>query len=690
MASPSPDSAGDIEERRNVSSVAETEAYDELSPLLSTPRAGTHMEQIPPGASIYNSILYIPPLARHKQGHYCSREVFLAFTLFFITMLLQGGLTFITGKDILTRYNLWVDTLVEDVSDVNYADWDAFGAVDTVHKTSNYAWDGAHWILRTDADKSKVNCCHGSQCAVLDLPCCPPIPRNTTKAHKASLLAMRSQSNPANVSMSAKPKRRETDGDGPAAKQRSPAICMRQADGKLNCAPPSVAFLDHWQDLDWDGDGVWTVEEAREDPANLACRIGVPTVDVFQNACRGLVQDSRDTADLLYRKSKMPTSVMRAEGIPFDYFKWWQGITALCVTTDAAFCGQLVARGLFDGALNPEHHGGRGAVTNLDSAMSYCSRLLTPGGVCDKALPGTYVLYRSRVSEKCGEGAYSQGHRYVNPYDAHDVMSTVDVSYSMHLEYQSTHSLSFQVFLCFILFLWYSNLVDELKDILQQLDFAMNFPVDRQIETLPPNISRSLASMRLTSVTGNAAQSTEERKEDVLEKTYDDGSSMKEIRRISILHWQMVSLIVAVRGIMLMYMTYAGTFFLLSNHTFIDLLLNSVALAFIFELDEFLYAFLVSEETKRELETCEPLKFRSSFPQHGNKAGLYKKGNWGLVIIPVLCVIIVIWNDRHNTLPILDALECACYAEGAGCHDNQLFSKEWWGQYWSATTKLAD
>lgn len=683
MASPPSPTASD---RSNDLEIAAE--LSERTPLM-TPRDGDHTDQIPPGSSIYNSILFVPPLARQKQGHYCSREVFLAFTLFFITMILQGGLTFITGRDILTRYNLWVDTLVADAPVANYSDWDKLGAVDQVHKTSNHAWDGAQQILRADSDgESELRCCRGSECAVLDLPCCQPTPRNATKAQQAALLATHFRGNPANVSLSAKPHRRDSDGNDPPAKQRSVAICTRHVDGKLNCAPPSVAFLDHWRDLDWDGDGVWTIEEARADPANLACRIGVPTVDVFQNACRGIVQDSRDTAELLFRTSKIPASIMKGKAIPFDYFEWWQGITALCVTTDAAFCGQLMARGLFDGALNPELNGGRGAVTNLDSAMSYCGRLLTPGGICDKALPGTYTLYRSRVTEKCGEGSYSQGRRYTNPYNKHDVMSTVDVSYSTHLEYQSTHSHAFMVFLCFILFLWYSNLVDELKDVLQTFDFVVNFPVDRQIEALPPNLSRSFPSMRLARE--DAIKVEQDSGPDVVVKTYDDGTEMTEIRRISLFHRQTVFFIVAVRAIMLVYMTYAGTFFLLSNHTFIDLLLNSVALAFIFELDEFLYAFLVSEETKRELEACEPMRFRSSFPQHGPKAGLYKKGNWGLVIIPVLCVFIVIWNDRRNTLPILDALECACYAEGAGCHDNQLFSQEWWIQYWARTSKLAD
>lgn len=678
------------------SSPAAAEEADEFTPLmppgrgallmghLASRREGLHMDEIPPNGSIYNSILFIPPMARHRSGSYWTREVFLAFTLFFVTCLLQGGLTFITGRDILKRYETWVETLVDDVRHEKFEDWDTFHAIHHVEETSKYAWDGAEWVLGTESSKDALECCHGPECVVLDVPCCPPIPREANHSHRGFLLQERLRRNP--VVLSAKPGGGKGDkgGDNEKAERQSPAICRREKDGHLDCAPPSVAYLDYWEDLDYDGNGVWTLEEAQADHANLACRLAVPTVDVFQNACRGLVLDARDTAQLLGREQKLPTSIVSYSGIPWAYFEWWQGIAAICVTTDAAFCGQLVRRGLFNGAMDPANRGRRGAVTNLDTTMSYCSRLLTPGGICDVALPGTYVLYRDRIHEKCGAGSFDQGRRYSNPFNGGDVMGTIDVEYEMHEEYKSTHGWSFMVFLCFILFLWYSNLIDEFKNILLLLDFVLNFPVDRQIDSLPVSVS-----IRLRSTFKWEELPSREMMKDVEETCCEDGSRRVDIRRISMAHWRMCAIMVLVRAVMLIYMCYAGTFFLLSNHTFIDLLLNSVALAFIFELDEFLFAFLVSEETKRELEECEPMHFASSFPQHGDRAALYKKGNWGLVLIPVLCILVVVWNDVRNTKPILEALKCACYAEGGQCRDNQLFSGEWWDKYWKDTSKLA-
>lgn len=690
MATPAPVNEVEAGSSPDVGLAGDFEA-NEQTPLVENNsvsrgslREGVHMDQIPPNCSIYNSIIFIPPMARHRHGSYWTREVCLAFMLVFITCLLQGGLTLIVGRDILANYDKWVSTLVEDASNVNFDDWDTFHARHHLEASSKYIWDGAEWIVKGNSSKDAVGCCHGPECAVVDAPCCPPIPQAASRARRASLLAERKRRNPLVLSAK-KPSsggKGDKSGGDEQSTQRSAAICTRQRNGDLNCAPPSAAFLDHWDELDYDGDGVWTVEEARDDLANLACRLAVPTMDVFQNAVHGLVMDARDTARLRLREEKIPEIIETSKGIPFAYFQWWQGIAALCVTTDAAYCGQLVGRGLFDGALDPASKGGRGAVTNLDSAMSYCGRLLTPGGICDRALSGTYTLYRDRIHEKCGAGSYTQGHRYINPFNEHDVIGTINVNYELYSEYLSTHGHSFLVFMFFILFLWYSNLVDEFKDILLLLDFVMNFPVDRNIDSLPVTVSKRLRS--------TFKWSTEEHDlRDVVETHFDDGSKKVEIRRISLAHWQMCSLMVVVRAVMLVYMCYAGTFFLLSNHTFIDLLLNSVALAFIFELDEFLFAFLVSEETKRDLEDCEPLHFRSSFPQHGQKAGLYKKGNWGLVIIPALCVLVVIWNDVENTVPVLRALECACFAQGKQCTDSQIFSDKWWHQYWADTSKLA-
>merc|ERR1719379_3408475 len=88
------------------------------------------------------------------------------------------------------------------------------------------------------------------------------------------------------------------------------------------------------------------------------------------------------------------------------------------------------------------------------------------------------MMYRARVSEKCGASTYSPGHRHVNPHDHRDVTSVVQVSYSNVYDYVKCSSATFSFFLALILFLWYTNLVVEASNLLYIVDFICNFPVE--------------------------------------------------------------------------------------------------------------------------------------------------------------------------------------------------------------------
>jgi len=139
-----------------------------------------------------------------------------------------------------------------------------------------------------------------------------------------------------------------------------------------------------------------------------------------------------------------------------------------------------------------------------------------------------------------------------------------------------------------------------------------------------------------------------------------------------------------VRGILVAYMAYVGTLFLLMNHTYLDLLLNAVALAFVFDIDDFLYAQLVSEETKEELDEVNPIRFHSSQPNWW----ILRKQVFGLLIVPIAAFIIVYLNEKYRQQPILEALRCMCEHEGEHCKDATSFDRHWWTRYWKETALL--
>merc|ERR1719359_2286352 len=251
------------------------------------------------------------------------------------------------------------------------------------------------------------------------------------------------------------------DGEQDVAAPTTKSLCAKVGKEKtLHCTPPSYAFVDVWDDLDRDGDGLWTLEEARADEANLGCRLGLPVEEVFRSTCRGVQRDNEDTSENPpYNVHLVPLSVSERRAVPKAYFDWWRGLAVICVAHDVARCGELVSKGLFDGAIAAGHRLTKGGVQDLDSALDYCQRLLRPGGMCEKTLPGAYMMYRSRVAEKCGPPTFSTGTRYINPFNDRDVMSTIQVQYSLVEQYSTASSGRFCFFQGLILFLWFVYLV---------------------------------------------------------------------------------------------------------------------------------------------------------------------------------------------------------------------------------------
>lgn len=116
--------------------------------------------------------------------------------------------------------------------------------------------------------------------------------------------------------------------------------------------------------------------------------------------------------------------------------------------------------------------------------------------------------------------------------------------------------------------------------------------------------------------------------------------------------------------------------------------MNSVALAFVLDLDEFTYSVLVSDEEQREMGTVTPLVFQSSFPLKGPKSKFFKKANWALTIVPLICVVVTLRHNTFHTKPIVETLDCACFQRGPHCTDASFFSPNWWHAYWAGTAAM--
>jgi len=626
--------------------------------------------------------------------------------LLVLNVTLQVGLTLIAGSHIVERSIQFKTSLVS--GDEATTPWD---------KVINYAHDeGNEWknavkkhtnrALGTSAAKAGAGaCCNGAECSEMRLPCCDrsgaeahtphqPMRKNFTQADvqelpggsNASFLAV---GKPGGKKEKAETKKKE-DGE---EEVHTASLCRKEGEGKnetLHCTPLSYGFMDAWDELDRDGDGKWTLEEARADEANLGCRLGLPVEEVFRSACRGVQKDNEDTSEQPpFNVHLVPLSITERRAVPKDYFDWWRGLAVMCVAHDVSRCGELVAKGLFDGAINAGHRFTKGGVQDLDSALDYCQRMLRPGGMCEKTLPGAYMMYRSRVTEKCGAPTYGTGPRYVNPRDSRDMMSTVDVEYSMVEEYRTAASLEFIFFQGLILFLWFVNLIGELKAAIQLADFVWSFEHDASLPLLTPHMrsyTRPAVDGLKRSVSGlrgiEAGMDEKEEDEELGEAPNLDENGNHVVMKISLVHKGMVAMMLLIRIALLVYMFHVGSMFLMTNHKYDDLLLNAVALAFIFELPEFLYTFLLSDEMKSALEGSHTCEYVTVLPTRGFPSFLLNKSLWGIVVIPIVVFVVVVYNYEVTTMPSLHALQCTCFQIGDSCSVSSRFSRQWWDTYW--------
>mmetsp|Transcript_92939 Transcript_92939/g.240064 ORF Transcript_92939/g.240064 Transcript_92939/m.240064 type:complete len:677 (-) Transcript_92939:100-2130(-) len=619
-------------------------------------------------SSLYSTMIFMPCLEKQIYGHYMTRDVSVGFALLLLSVTLQLSLTWIAGAFLVN------ETIDSRFSLVQGPDNDSPEA---------YAFPNLELgkgLYSRYADEEEA-CCDGAYCVGLGMKCC-----GSHAAHNHTKLITVTPRGQGMVDkmlgLFQKPGRSKArEESAGAGVTTTHPLCYDTADA-LSCLPPSAALLDSWAELDHDGDGTWTVDEAREDKHNFGCLLGVPLEDVFRSACVGLNKEADEDKSRRSSESgfNLPHEVRERRAISHGYFKWWMGIVALCTATDDALCGTLLARGAFDGALEPGRKGMRGDVIDASTALAYCQRILQPGGLCRESLPGSYVLFRSRVQRQCGNPSYVNGPRYVNPHAHHDVLPVMNVSYSRIAEFEHMRTFEFKFFLAMILIVWYINLVEEVKDCIELWDFLASFPVENSFPRPP-----SLRKLFSDNFSVNGSEQTDEEADEY--GRFSSGPMLTPrsvtINSITRPHHMVCVVMACCRTLVLVYLATAGTFYLMSNTTYEELLLNALALAFIFDLDGFIFEYLVPGSSKDKLDAIAKLVYTSSVMRRTLYSILVRKFLWGLVLIPIVSFLVVKWNDEHNTAPVLEALRCACLEEGERCLAQKLFTKAWWDRYWA-------
>lgn len=499
----------------------------------------------------------------------------------------------------------------------------------------------------------------------------------------------------------------EKDVVGEMDERRDP-LCMRSSNGTYTCMPPSVRFATEWDSLDTDGDGIWSISEAmftkkgkhhhhHKDKSQKASTEDKDKRSMLQDDdldedeheeheheddkevaeakrrtvfFNGIIRGLKKRAEWMEQMNSsfyLSQDVLETRAIPKAYYEFWKGDAMLCTRFNADSCENIVASGLFDAALT---HGKKAAahkgIFDYNSATQYCRMMLEEHGGCEQSFPASYksgVLDRKAM---CGEVSLRNAGTLTNPHHPEEVMVIIKPSYKqLDQQKQASHP-TFLFFTCLIMFLFYSSLVDEIRDLIKTTDFLICFP-----------------GVYTTEDHGGV-----DRGEDC-----PKGQKRYTIQRISIKHRTVLSIVVFLRTCIVIMLITFGTWFLLTEKSYLELVMNAVALSFITGIDEMIYEVFMESAEKEDIgfDYCERLTFKGYIPRDdGSLAGFaFRKDVWGLFLLPVISVVVVMASYYSMRQPVVTALTCACTQEGSNCAEALVNQAAWWKDYWTHTLPAA-
>eukprot|EP00928_Gymnodinium_smaydae_P014358 TRINITY_DN15240_c0_g1_i2.p1 TRINITY_DN15240_c0_g1~~TRINITY_DN15240_c0_g1_i2.p1 ORF type:complete len:400 (+),score=84.03 TRINITY_DN15240_c0_g1_i2:916-2115(+) len=287
--------------------------------------------------------------------------------------------------------------------------------------------------------------------------------------------------------------------------------------------------------------------------------------------------------------------------------------------------------------------------------MGYCRELLKPEGICETNLPSTYATWRRTSEQQCLAPKF-ESFIYTSP-GSKLTKSFLAVNYEGVATFQEGAGLLFIVYKVMLVFVYLLGMLHELRDIICDLTFVAHFPNARDSQ-------------------GNSCAK-------VLD---EDGEPRYVITAVTSRHKTAVSVLVLLRIGMLAILTVAGIAFLLKETDYAELLLNTVGLVFILDIQSIVYLQVVHAHLKDEHEEKEPLrvsmmKFCGSDVLNKNPAMKDAIAFAGLTIVLLVGVTFYYFGIL---MPLYDSLMCNCLGEGDSCLEASRFAPSFWEQYWNA------
>eukprot|EP00747_Dinoflagellata_sp_TGD_P092184 gnl/TRDRNA2_/TRDRNA2_165316_c0_seq1.p1 gnl/TRDRNA2_/TRDRNA2_165316_c0~~gnl/TRDRNA2_/TRDRNA2_165316_c0_seq1.p1 ORF type:complete len:553 (+),score=124.16 gnl/TRDRNA2_/TRDRNA2_165316_c0_seq1:223-1659(+) len=420
------------------------------------------------------------------------------------------------------------------------------------------------------------------------------------------------------------------------------SLC-RWDEGEFSCFPPTPQLTSRWSDLDVNGDGIWSIEEAKEIQEKIKCELGVNSVEIFNVFIKFLLNRKK----IIW----LHPDTLDGKKIFAPYFKYAAGDIQVCAFKTTDMCPNLLKRGFFDAPLT--HNTVPRVGNTVESAMEYCSNLLMGGGFCERTLPSTYSVWKKSSVGECKKPHF---HPFSYTHPVTEVTkSMLSVDYEARRDYETAKGSFFITYKSIIIGLWILSMVFEAKGIILLFQWLATYATSRD---------------------GS----------DAVEEYDDDGDVKFKINAVQSGQRTMIAFITICRLVMLFVLSIVGTSLLLKQTSYMGLVMDAVSLVFVLEIACILYTQGIRPKAQEEIaEHVDPMEVKLIGPEFLKKDASLQDILW-MVLTCVLVLVVMYEYQTMTVIPLYDALECVCLVKGEKCLEANLFDYDYWYEYWHKTT----
>lgn len=420
------------------------------------------------------------------------------------------------------------------------------------------------------------------------------------------------------------------------------------AEPYVECGPLPVALLSNVTLLDLNGDGKWEYEEAvrlgslSQQKYMKSAKLSVVFRRFLRLAEQGklLAQQHADADSGITEWDQLTDQF---KNLPMQWMHKEQKRINLCAVVDSKLCGNLEARGILKDKLDRRHDDEVSAIDRIDRCRE------TLQDFCDDIFGQLFETYRSYTHQSCGDVTR----------DWNDKLGILTLEYSKAFKYadscRSISSVTYKTFLTLMVAVWLMCLMDEARKVVDWWAVIPQY-----------NVSKEKGTGRYV---------------------VDETTGSITIQGIPRWHkWFTCLCNLLPRTFICVNLGVTGTGFLMSSDSYVDLVLNSVALSFLVEFDEMLFSAVADAKAKESVQICNspcvPLN-RLGFMGAMSTAFSYCKhirvGSLaGTILICAIALACVeqVYSGPFGKYAVGNTLRCLCHIEGRDCLSAQLLGGE--------------